>query len=252
MTDLSVSIVNTTSRDLLLACLESLRGEEAEIVVLDNASEDGSADAVRERFPDVRLIAHRHRAGFGANHNTVIRATSGRYVYVLNEDTTSDDWGFRRLVDYLDRHPRVAAVGPRLVYPEGRPQPSAWRFPSPVVSLLSLPSLGRVGIVQSHGDSPRPVGWVMGAALLLRREALDDVGLFDEDFFVYYEDFDLSWRGRSRGWRYACIPTSVVRHRHASTLGESTPTFDHYVQRNRLLALVKNAPLPFLAGQLRR
>src|SRR5205823_3373141 len=113
--DLSVSIVNTNSRALLLACLDSLRGQDAEIVVLDNASEDGSADAVRTQFPDVRLIAQEFRAGFGANHNTVIRATSGRYVYVLNEDTTADDWAFTHVVARLDANPRVAALGPRLV-----------------------------------------------------------------------------------------------------------------------------------------
>ena len=97
MPDLNVSIVNTGSRELLLACLASLAGTAAEIVVLDNASEDGSVAAVRERFPDVRVIAQRQRAGFGANHNTVIRATAGRYVYVLNEDTTAEDWGFEAL-----------------------------------------------------------------------------------------------------------------------------------------------------------
>ena len=112
--DLSVSIVNTNSRELLLACLESLAGTEAEIVVLDNASEDGSAAAVRERFPQVRVIEQEHRAGFGANHNTVIRATTGRYVYVLNEDTTADDWSFERITEYLDAHPQVAALGPRM------------------------------------------------------------------------------------------------------------------------------------------
>ena len=111
--DLSVSIVNTNSRGLLLACLESLAGTEAEIVVLDNASEDGSAAAVRERFPQVRVIEQEHRAGFGANHNTVIRATTGRYVYVLNEDTTADDWSFERITEYLDAHPQV-----------GRPRPA--------------------------------------------------------------------------------------------------------------------------------
>src|SRR4029077_16674275 len=120
--DLSVSIVNTNSRGLLLACLESLAGTEAEIVVLDNASEDGSAAAVRQRFPHVRVIEQQHRAGFAANHNTVIRATTGRYVYVLNEDTTADEWSFERITEYLDAHPQVAALGPRLVYPDGRLQ----------------------------------------------------------------------------------------------------------------------------------
>jgi GT2 family glycosyltransferase len=211
--DLSVSIVNTNSRELLLACLESLAGTAAEVVVLDNASEDGSAEAVRERFPDVRLIAQSHRAGFGANHNTVIRATTGRYVYVLNEDTTAGDWGFEALTTYLDAHPRVAALGPRLVYPDGRLQDSAWRFPTPLVSMLGLVSLGRLGVTQSRGDAPRAVDWVMGAAVVLRREALDEVGLFDEGFFLYSEEVDLQTRLRRAGWEVHYFPlVSVVHH----------------------------------------
>ena len=213
MPDLSVSIVNTNSRALLLACLESLAGTDAEIVVLDNASEDGSADAARERFPDVRVIAQAHRAGFGANHNTVIRATTGRYVYVLNEDTTAGDWGFEALTAYLDDHPRVAALGPRIVYPDGRLQDSAWRFPTPLVSTISLATLGRLGVTQSRGDAPRAVDWVTGAAVMLRREALDEVGLFDENFFLYSEEVDLQARLHRAGWDVHYFPgVSVVHH----------------------------------------
>jgi N-acetylglucosaminyl-diphospho-decaprenol L-rhamnosyltransferase len=211
--DLSVSIVNTNSRALLLACLDSLAGTDAEIVVLDNASEDGSADAVRERFPGVRVLAQSYRAGFGANHNTVIRATTGRYVYVLNEDTTAGDWGFEVLTAYLDDHPRVAALGPRIVYPDGRLQDSAWRFPTPLVSTISLATLGRLGVTQSRGDEPRAVDWVMGAAVMLRREALDEVGLFDESFFLYSEEVDLQARLHRAGWDVHYFPrVSVVHH----------------------------------------
>jgi N-acetylglucosaminyl-diphospho-decaprenol L-rhamnosyltransferase len=211
--DLSVSIVNTNSRALLLACLDSLAGTDPEIVVLDNASEDGSADAVRERFPNVRVIAQSHRAGFGANHNTVIRATTGGYVYVLNEDTTAGDWGFEALKAYLEDHPRVAALGPRLVYPNGRLQDSAWRFPTPFVSTVSLATLGRLGVTQSRGDEPRAVDWVMGAAVMLRREALDEVGLFDESFFLYSEEVDLQARLHRAGWEVHYFPrVSVVHH----------------------------------------
>jgi N-acetylglucosaminyl-diphospho-decaprenol L-rhamnosyltransferase len=220
--DVAVSIVNTNNRELLLACLESLSGEEAEIVVLDNASEDGSAAAVRDRFPGVRLIAQQFRAGFGANHNTVIRATDTRYVYVLNEDTTSPDWGFSQLVAFLDLHRQVAALGPRLVYPDGSHQPSAWRFPTPAVSLLGLPTLGRVGVEQSTGDRPRAVDWLMGAALLLRREALDDVGLFDEGFFLYSEETDLCLRLRRHGWRTCYFPDVTVVH-HESQFSAGIP-----------------------------
>jgi GT2 family glycosyltransferase len=193
-----------------------------EIVVLDNASEDGSAAAVRERFPEVRLIEQRRRAGFGANHNTVIRATTGRYVFVLNEDTTSDDWGFPRMVAHLDRNPRVAALGPRLVYPDGCPQASAWRFPSPAVTALGLLSLGRAGIVQSGGSETRDVDWAMAAAILLRRQALDEVGLFDEAFFIYSEETDLCRRLWLSGWRTQYFPSITVVH-HESQFSAGIP-----------------------------
>jgi N-acetylglucosaminyl-diphospho-decaprenol L-rhamnosyltransferase len=221
LTDLSVSIVNTNSRELLLACLETLpRG--ADVVVLDNASEDGSADAVRGRFPGVRVIAQAFRAGFGANHNTVIRATEGRYVYVLNEDTTADDWAFERIVAYLDAHPRVAALGPRLVYPDGHLQDSAWRFPTPLVSTLGLLTVGKLGVKQSAGDASRRVDWVMGAALVLRREALEEVGLFDEEFFLYSEEVDLQLRLRQAGWEVHYFPGATVVH-HESQFSAEIP-----------------------------
>jgi GT2 family glycosyltransferase len=222
LTDLSISIVNTNSRDLLLACLESLAGVDAEIVVLDNASEDGSVAAVQERYPQARVITQRHRAGFAANHNTVIGATTGRYLYVLNEDTTSADWGLERMVAHLDANPRVGALGPRLVYPDGRLQDSAWRFPSPAVAALGLLTLGRSGVTQSGGDTTRDVDWVMGAALLLRREALDEVGLFDEGFFIYSEETDLCRRLHDAGWHVQYFPEVTVVH-HESQFSAGIP-----------------------------
>jgi N-acetylglucosaminyl-diphospho-decaprenol L-rhamnosyltransferase len=225
--DLSLSIVNTNNRELLLACLETVQAGlgvdvAVEVVVLDNASDDGSVEAVRKRFPDVRLIAQGFRAGYGANHNTVIRATSGRYVYVLNEDTESEDWGFERIVAEMDAHPRVGALGPRIVDPNGRPQRSAWRFPSPAVALLGLPTLGRLGIAQSNGGRSRSVDWVMGAALVLRREALEEVGLFDESFFIYFEEVDLCLRLHGAGWGVRYLPDLTVVH-HESQFSAKIP-----------------------------
>jgi N-acetylglucosaminyl-diphospho-decaprenol L-rhamnosyltransferase len=225
--DISVSIVNTNNRELLLECLESVQRSvtadvNVEVIVLDNASQDGSADAVRRQFPGVRVIAQDFRAGFGANHNTVIRATRGRYVYVLNEDTVSDDWGFARLVSEVDAHPRVAALGPRLAYPDGRQQDSAWRFPTPLVAMLGVPTLGKVGVTQSRGKRPRPVDWVMGAALLLRRQALDVVGLFDESFFIYFEEVDLCLRLHRAGWEVRYFPNVTVVH-HESQFSADVP-----------------------------
>ncbi|MGH3050608.1 MAG: glycosyltransferase family 2 protein, partial [Gaiellaceae bacterium] len=173
-------------------------------------------------FPEVRLIAQQHRAGFGANHNTVIGATTARYVYVLNEDTTSDDWGLDRMVAHLDANPRVAALGPRLVYPDGRLQDSAWRFPTPANAAFGLLSLGRVGIKQSGGAQTRDVAWTMGAALLLRREALDEIGLFDEGFFIYSEEVDLQYRLMEAGWRRQYFPSVTVVH-HESQFSAGIP-----------------------------
>ena len=216
--DVTVSIINTSSAELLMSCLETLEPElsgrsSVEVVVLDNASDDQSVGAVRERFPWARLIEQPFRAGFGANHNTVIRATTGRYIYVLNEDTTSTPGTLDRMVDYLDAHLQVAALGPKIVYPDGRHQPSAWRFPTPGAAAIGALTLGRAGIVQSHGSRPRRVHWAMACAILLRRAALQHVGLFDERFFVYAEETDLCRRLNAAGWETHYLPeVSIVHH----------------------------------------
>ena len=227
MTDLSVSIVNTNNRELLLACLGTLQASltpeiEVEIFVLDNASDDGSVEAVRKRFPDVRLLPQRFRAGFGANHNTVIRASAGRYIYVLNEDTFSRDWGFAQLVSEMDAHEKAGALGPRIVDPRGRRQRSAWRFPTPAMSVLGIPTLGQLGIAQSKGHQSRAVDWVLGAALLLRREALDEIGLFDDGFFIYFEEVDLCLRLQQAGWDVRYFPAVTVVH-HESQFSADIP-----------------------------
>ena len=126
------------------------------------------------------------------------------------------------IVAYLDAHPRVAALGPRLVYPDGRRQDSAWRFPTPLVTVLGLLTVGKLGVKQSRGDSPRPVDWVMGAALVLRREALEQVGLFDEEFFLYSEEVDLQFRLRRAGWEVHYFPQATVVH-HESQFSAEIP-----------------------------
>ena len=223
MKDISILIVNANSRRALVRCLASLERSLSddvvtETLVLDNASDDGTADAVRQRFPWVSLTAQQFRAGFGANQNTLIRKSSGRYVYLVNPDVESDDWKLSRLVAALDAQPRVAALGPRLVYPDGRKQDSAWRFPTPFASVLGLLTLGRLAITQSSGERPRPVDWVMGSAMILRRDALEQVGLFDEDFFMYFEETDLCLRLRRGGWDVRYFPEVTMRHEK----GEST------------------------------
>ena len=246
--DVTVSVVNTSQREFTLACLAALEADESrygiETVVLDNASDDGSADAVRDAYPWARVIEQRRRAGFGANHNTVIRASEGRYVYVLNEDATVEPGSFDRMVAYLDAHPQVGALGTRVVYPDGRDQPSAWRFPTPAVEALTMLTLGRFGVVQSGGQEIRRVDWAMACALLVRREALDRVGLFDEDFFIYCEETDLLLRMAAAGYETHYLPSVVVTH-HAKQSSAKVPErriVEHWRSRQRYWAK-HHAPL---------
>ncbi len=225
--DVTVSIVSMNRRELVLALLESLEPDvggplDVDVVIVDNGSEDGTVAAVQERFEWARVIAQDQRAGFGANHNRVMRETGGRYVYLLSHDARVEPGSLERLVAYMDAHPVVGALAPRIVYPDGRPQASAWRFPSPVATALGTLTLSRVGIVQSKGEEPRRVDWAMGAALLLRREALDRVGLFDEGFFMYSEEKDLCRRLADAGYETHFFPHVSVVH-HDSALRAAVP-----------------------------
>ncbi len=246
--DVTVSVVNTSQRDFTLACLAALEADESryavETVVLDNASDDDSVTAVAEAFPWARQIEQRRRAGFGANHNTVIRGSEGRYVYVLNEDATVDPGSFDRMVAYLDARPHVGALGTRVVYPGGRDQPSAWRFPTPAVQVLTALTLGRFGIVQSGGQEIRRVDWAMACALLVRREALERVGLFDEGFFLYCEETDLLLRMADAGYETHYLPSVIVTH-HAKQSSAKVPErriVEHWRSRHRYWAK-HHAPL---------
>jgi GT2 family glycosyltransferase len=213
MSDVTVSIVNMNGREFLLACLESLAGADAEIVVLDNASEDGSVDAVRERFPGVRVIAQQHRAGFGANHNTVIRATSGRYIFILNADTKVSAGTIEGLREHLDAHAEAAVAGPLVRGFDGRQQDSAWRLPSLPVQLVWALTLGQLGAVVSRGNTPSTVGAVSASAMMVRRDALEQAGLFDEGYFMFSEEAELAQRFRRLGLEVHYVPGYEVLHK---------------------------------------
>ncbi len=214
MTDVAILIVTMDTREDVLACLESVAGQDrvGEILVLDNASRDGTAAAIRERHPGVTVIEQAHRAGFGANNNTLVRASSAPYVYLLNPDTVSDPGSTAALAAHLDANPAVAAVGPRVVFGDGRTQDSAWRFPSPAVCWRGALTLGRGGITQSGGTRPRRVDWLMASALMLRREALLSAGLFDERYFMYSEETDLARRLAAAGFELHWTPAARVVH----------------------------------------
>jgi N-acetylglucosaminyl-diphospho-decaprenol L-rhamnosyltransferase len=221
--DVTVSIVHASRPDLTLQCLESLRADlgrrsSLEVVVLDNAAQDGLGADVQERYSDVRVIVQPWRAGFGANQNTIIRSTKSRYVFVLNPDTRVPAGTIDGLVEYLDTHPEAAVAGPLIRGFDGEQQGSAWRLVSiPVQSVWAL-TLGRLGAVVSRGTRPRRVGAVSASAMLVRRGALERIGLFDESYFMFNEEAELARRLDRIGLERHYVPhVEVLHHGQVST-----------------------------------
>jgi GT2 family glycosyltransferase/peptidoglycan/xylan/chitin deacetylase (PgdA/CDA1 family) len=217
--DLLASIVNHNAAARTLACVASLEADQTrrcslEIVVLDNDSDEPIAPALRAQFPDVKVISQPFRNGFGANHNRVILATKSRYVLVLNNDTTIPPGAIDAFVDYLDANPKVGIIGPLLTTSDGALQPAAFGYPTPLASFVFAATLGQVGMAKSKFKKPKKVDWVSGAAMVIRRSALDEVGLFDEGFFMFHEDTDLCRRLRTAGYEARCLPSVSVVHDH--------------------------------------
>jgi len=214
---LTISIVVHESREDLCALLSGLEPLSADprfaTVVVDNASTDGSADAVRTGFPWVALVTRERRSGFGANHNAALEMARSRYVLLVNDDARIFPDSVRRLVAYAEAHPRAAAVAPAVVGLDGRRQQTAWTRLTPWNAALQAVTLGRLGWVRSNARRPRRVGRASGCVLLLRSAALDRVGGFDERFFMYAEDADLCRRLEDAGYEVRFLPYAVATHR---------------------------------------
>jgi exopolysaccharide biosynthesis polyprenyl glycosylphosphotransferase len=230
--DLSIVVVTHESAGDIRECLDSLaevlHEVDAEVIVVDNASTDGTADIVSAAHPEVRLIRKRARHGFSINCNIGAAAASGRHVMLLNPDTETRPGALRALVDYLDRHPEVGAVGPRLVFPDGSLQASARRFPelaSTIVRRTPLRTVMRSSeaerrhlLLDAHDERVRDADWLLGAAIAVRGEAFRRLGGFDDGYRLYCEDIDLCWRLHEDGWAVRYLPSAVIQH----DLGELT------------------------------
>jgi N-acetylglucosaminyl-diphospho-decaprenol L-rhamnosyltransferase len=243
---LSYCVVNTNGREHLLACLEAIErthppGLEREILVLDNASSDGSAEAVRGRGGGIRLIALERRAGKAANDSTLLREAQGRCCLLLNEDSELRPGAAAALVAALDADPRAGAAGAQLLDSAGRPVPCAWRFPGVGTALAGALFLHRLLTVQSKGTEVRPVDWAQSSALLVRREAAAQVGYLDPDFFVYYDECDLCKRMAEAGWRTLFVPGAEAVHRDqlSTDLAAGLPRIVEF-HRNRDLYMRKH------------
>jgi N-acetylglucosaminyl-diphospho-decaprenol L-rhamnosyltransferase len=214
--DVTVSIVAGGDAALLRGCLESIPAAAAattvRTVVVDNAV-PGGVDVPA----GVEVVRNEARRGFGQNHNAALAGADTAYAFILNDDTVLDPGCIDTLACFLSAEPTVAAAGPRLRYPDGRAQPSAFHFPTPLRVAATAATLQRAGWVMSGGERTRRVDWVHGAAMMVRTDAFRDAGGLDERFFMYLEDVDLCRRLRDSGWEVAFVPAAGLVHYENST-----------------------------------
>jgi len=248
MADAAVSaiVVTHNAAAWIQRSLESLAGTGAEVVVVDNASTDGTPGLVREKFRDARVIEQENK-GFGAGNNAGMRAASGRYYLLLNPDAWLTEGALEKLVAFADAHPQAAVIGPRLLNPDGslqrsvRGYPSPWRIATEYFFLRKLGprthALNAFFGEQFDHESVREAEYLFGACLLVRREAVDEVGGFDEDFFLMSEEVDWCYRFREAGWKVLFYPGAEVFHVVGASLN---PRQFHAIVRGHLQFLRKH------------
>lgn len=240
MSDLPLSIVVLTwnGQDLLLDCLRSLDREvraradsgriECEVIVVDNGSNDGTVEAVRERFPWAELVALPRNVGFAAGNNAGLQKARGRVIVLLNNDTLALPDGLERCVRFLEAHPDVGVVGPQLLHPDGRKQNSIHNFPSLLTEivpkgLLELLFPRRFPSKRFEHDEPLDVEAVLGACLVVRREVVESVGPLPEDYFFFLEETDWCFQVRRAGWRIVHLPDAHLVHIHGAATKKRVP-----------------------------
>lgn len=263
--DLAIVIVSWNVRGLLEACLtsvyESLKSSNLnrKVWVVDNASTDRSAEMVRERFPQARLMANETNVGFASANNQALQAMGfpsteshelPRYVLLLNPDTEVLDDALTTMVRFLDDNPHAGVAGAKLLYPDGRLHHSAFAFPTLAQAFLDFfPLHYRLLNSRLNGRYPRrlyergepfPIDHPLGAALMARGEAIQEVGLLDERFFIYCEEIDWCMRIKKAGWGIYCVPRAEVVHHVAESTGQVRGQMFAALWRSRYLLFEKH------------
>ena len=234
---LSVLIVNWNTRELLRACLQSLRryplSEPMEVWVLDNASQDGSAEMVRSEFPEVQLIASERNLGYAAGNNLLLEKAQGDYLLLLNPDTEVTQGALDTAVQYMREHPEVAALGAKLIYPDGRVQRSVRGFPEPEAVMWEYLGLARLfprsrrfgayRMTWFTYDQMAEVDQPMGTFLMLSRRAVRAVGLMDERFPIFFNEVDWCYRAKKEGLKIVFHPDVVIIHHGGASTRQVRP-----------------------------
>ncbi len=239
--ELSYCIVNTSQRELLLHGLDAIARERSElpfaseVLVLDNGSRDGSAQAARAHPTVDEVIALEQRRGKALNDSELLRRACGRYALLLNEDSELRPGATLALHHALESHPESACAGAKLLRPDGAEQACAWRFPTPLSALAGALFLHRLYTVQSKGDRTCEVDWCQSSALLVRADAAAQVDYLDPDFFVYSDEVDFARRLRDAGWGSLYVPSAIAVHHEQLSTGT--------VPERRIVELARNRDL---------
>jgi hypothetical protein len=247
MAEVSVVVVTYNALPWLERCLESVRAYET--IVVDHGSTDGTLELIRRRFPQARLIEEGN-TGLGAGSNTGMRVASGDYFLLLNSDAWAVREAVERLVEFADAHPDAAVIGPKLLNPDGSLQrsvrgfPTLWRLATEYFFLRKLGpgtrALNAFYASRFPHDEVREAEFVMGACLLVRREAADTVGLFDEDFFMFSEETDWCYRFRQAGWKVLFFPGAEFVHVGGATTSQNWGPMYREQLRGHLRFLAKH------------
>ena len=224
--DVTIVIVSFNTASLTRQCLEKVQaykgGLRCEIIVVDNASHDGSADMVASEFPQVRLIRLSVNRGFAGGNNPGIRAAAGKYILLLNSDAFIEPGVIENAITYMEAHPGIGVLGCKLTNPDGSLQPSARMMPGPLNKFLHISGLssrfprsrffGRVDLSWWDHATPHSVGWVVGAFFMIRRVVVEQIGGLDERYFLYFEEIDFCRTARRAGWDVVFYPGARVVH----------------------------------------
>lgn len=247
----SVIVLNWNGRQFLPECLDSLAAQtwrDFEVVLVDNGSADGSAQYVRDNYPWVKLVELPENIGFAAGNNRGLEAATGEFIVALNNDTRVEPDFLAELLAAASASPKAGMVAAKMLnfFDPGR------------IDAVAL-KIGVNGLGYNIGFGERDSGQYdgnlapfapCGGAALYRRAMIDEVGFFDPDFFAYYEDFDLAWRGRLAGWGCVSAPRAVVYHVHSATSGEWSSFKVYHTHRNKWYVIIKNWPAALLARHL--
>jgi N-acetylglucosaminyl-diphospho-decaprenol L-rhamnosyltransferase len=224
--DITLAIINYNTKSLLKTCIDSIEETQPlagyEIIVIDNGSADGSAEMMKQDFPQIHFLENAGNLGYAAAANQALRTSRAKYVMVLNTDIELDRDAIDILVEHADRHDDLGIAGPLLLNTDGSVQMSGRRFPSFLDAMAHAflgivwprnPFSARYRMLDWDRSTDSLVDWVSGAAMLIRRSAAEDVGYFDEGYFMYVEDMDLCYQMWRRGWKvYFCPDSKIIHH----------------------------------------